>query len=269
MRNISPVLCSTVSFLQNPSGATREAAGVTLLIFVRSAMFMLWFALVTVVIYIGVLPALLLPRRVMVHASRLWSRAVLFGLKVFAGLRYEVRGQLPRAPGLIASKHMSMWDTVALYLVVHDPATVLKRELLRIPFYGWYLAKAGVIPIDREGHASALRRMIAKAKGALAASRSILIFPEGTRKKPGAPPDYKPGVAGLYGLLDIPCVPVALNSGLFWTGFIKKPGVIVLEFLDPIPAGLKRAAFMRQLETTIETATARLVSEGKKSLATG
>jgi 1-acyl-sn-glycerol-3-phosphate acyltransferase len=222
-----------------------------------------------VVIYIAVLPALLLPRREMVHASRAWSQAVFFGLRVFVGLRYEVRGQPPKSPVLIASKHMSMWDTMGLYLAVHDPATVLKRELLRIPFYGWYLTKAGVIPIDRGGHASALRNMVVKAKSALAAGRPILIFPEGTRKKPGAPPDYKPGVAALYGLLDVACVPVALNSGLFWTGpmgFIKKPGVVVLEFLEPIPAGLKRTEFMRQLEISIETATAGLVAEGEKSL---
>ena len=232
----------------------------------RSALFMLWFVLATIVIYIAVLPALVLPRRVMVHASRLWSRAVFLGLKWICGLTYEVRGKVPTTPVLIASKHMSMWDTMALYLTVYDPAAVLKRELQRIPFYGWYIAKAGVIPIDRGGHASALRKMTLQAKKALAAGRSILIFPEGTRKKPGAPPDYKPGVAGLYSMLDVACVPVALNSGLFWTGFIKRPGVIVLEFIEPIPPGLKRAEFMRRLESTIETATARLVSDSEKSL---
>jgi 1-acyl-sn-glycerol-3-phosphate acyltransferase len=147
---------------------------------------------------------------------------------------------------------------------------VLKRELLRIPFYGWYIAKAGVIPIDRGAHASALRKMTAAARKVIAAGRPILIFPEGTRKKPGEPPDYKPGVAGLYGLLGAPCIPVALNSGLFWTGpmgLIKLPGRIVVEFLDPIPAGMKRAEFMRLLEERIETATAKLVAEGRQLLA--
>jgi 1-acyl-sn-glycerol-3-phosphate acyltransferase len=241
------------------------------MILLRSTLFAVWFAIATVVIYIGALPALLLPRRVMVGASRLWSGALFLGLKLIAGLDYEVRGEIPREPVLIASKHMSMWDTMGLYLTVDDPATVLKRELLRIPFYGWYIAKAGVIPIDREAGASALRRMTADAKRALAEGRPILIFPEGTRKKPGAPPDYKPGVAGLYGTLGVPCVPVALNSGLFWTGpmgFIKKPGRVVLEFLEPIPAGLKRADFMRLLESRIETATAKLVTEGEALLTT-
>lgn len=237
---------------------------------VRSALFTIWFLIVTITIYIAVLPALVLPRKVMVHASRTWSRAVFFGLKFIAGLDYEVRGAVPTGPLLVAAKHMSMWDTMGLYLTIRDPAAVLKRELLRIPFYGWYIAKAGVIPVDRGGHANALRKMSLAAKRALADGRPVLIFPEGTRKSPGARPDYKPGVAGLYGLLDVLCVPVALNSGLFWTGpmgFIKKPGRIVVEFLEPIPAGLKRVEFMRVLEERIETATAKLVAEGRQLLA--
>jgi 1-acyl-sn-glycerol-3-phosphate acyltransferase len=152
-----------------------------------------------------------------------------------------------------------MWDTLALYLALDEPAIVLKRELLRIPFYGWFLAKAAAIPIDRGAGASALRKMAEAARQVLARGRPILIFPEGTRKKPGTPPDYKPGVAGLYGQLDVDCVPVALNSGVYWTGFLKRPGTIVLEFLEPIGPGLKRGAFMQLLEDRIETATNRLL----------
>jgi 1-acyl-sn-glycerol-3-phosphate acyltransferase len=225
----------------------------------RSALFLLWFLLVTTILSLVFLPVLLLPRGATVWLARLWSRATFWGLRVFTRIDFEIRGTVPRGPVLVASKHMSMWDTLALYLALDAPAIVLKRELLRIPFYGWFLWKATAIPIDRAAGAGALRKMAAAARAVLAEGRPILIFPEGTRKKPGAPPDYKPGVAGLYGLLDVPCVPVALNSGVYWTGFRKRPGTIVLEFLEPIPPGLKRAAFMDMLETRIETATTALL----------
>lgn len=236
----------------------------------RSAIFMLWFAFVSLLFNVGFLWALACPRALTVFASRGWSAWTLFGLKWIAGLDYEVRGTTPAGGVLIASKHMSMWDTVALYLIVRDPAVVLKRELLNIPFYGWYARKARMIAIDREGKASALRKMAEQAKGVFAQGRSVVIFPEGTRKKPGAVPDYKPGAAGLYGLLDVACVPVALNSGLFWTGpggFLKKKGRIVVEFLPAIPPGMKRAEFMTTLQDRIEGATAKLLAEGRDLLA--
>src|SRR4051812_43057616 len=115
------------------------------MILFRSVLFAIWFVMVTVVIFIGALPSLLLPRTVIVRISRLWSRATFFGLRVFAGIDCQVRGNVPAGPVLIASKHMSMWDTMGLYLLIWDPAVVLKRELLTIPFYGWYLRKAGII----------------------------------------------------------------------------------------------------------------------------
>jgi len=235
--------------------------------FFRSLLFFLWFAVISVAMHVVALPTLILPRRAIVWTSRRWSEAVLWGLKIFARLDFEVRGEIPHEAVLIAAKHMSMWDTVALYLLLYDPAVVVKRELLSIPFYGWYVRKARVIAIDRSAHASALRKMAEAARGAVAERRSIMIFPEGHRMAPGAPPDYKPGVAGLYTQLGVACVPVALNSGLFWTGFLKKRGRIVIEFLEAIPAGLKRAEFMRQLEGRTEAATAKLVAEGKALLA--
>jgi 1-acyl-sn-glycerol-3-phosphate acyltransferase len=226
---------------------------------VRSALFLAWFLLVTTILSLIFLPVLVLPRGATIWLARSWSRATFWGLKAFAGIGFEIRGVPPRGPVLVAAKHMSMWDTLALYLALDSPAIVLKRDLLYIPFYGWFLRKATAIPIDRSAGASALRKMSAAAKQVLAEGRPILIFPEGTRKKPGAPPDYKPGVAGLYARLEVPCVPVALNSGLYWTGFIKKPGTIVLEFLQAIPPGLKRGAFMAELESRIETATNQLL----------
>lgn len=230
--------------------------------FVRSLLYMLFFVVFSAVMFVAVLPLLLLPRLIMVRASQLWSRVMFWGLKVIAGCDYEVRGTIPKGPLLFAAKHMSMWDTLALFALIDDVCIVVKRELLSIPFYGWYINKAGVIAVDRAAGASALRRMAGEAKRVFASGRPLAIFPEGTRKAPGAATDYKPGVAALYSQLEVPCVPVALNSGQFWTGFLKRPGTIVIEFLPPIPAGLKRAAFMRELENAIETATAKLVAAG-------
>ena len=230
-----------------------------MILWLRSALFLLWFALITTILSLIFLPVLALPRGATVWLARVWARTTFWGLKVFTGVDWEIRGRPPQGAVLVASKHMSMWDTLALYLALNQPAIVLKRELLRIPFYGWFLAKAAAVPIDRSAGARALRKMSEAARAVLAQGRPILIFPEGTRKKPGAAPDYKPGVAGLYSQLGVDCVPVTLNSGVYWTGFLKRPGIIVLEFLEPIPPGMKRDAFMTLLESRIETATAALL----------
>lgn len=232
----------------------------------RSTLYFFWFVIVTVVLNLGFLPGLILPPRVVRIGAQLWCRGQLWGLRTIAGLSYEVRGNPPARGVLVASKHMSMWDTLALFLLLEDVAIVLKRELLLVPFYGWYAFKLRFIFIDRQGRASALRKMIAQARAAMQRRETILIFPEGTRKKPGAIPDYKPGIAALYDQLGVSCVPAALNSGLFWTGpsgFLKQPGKIIVEFLDPIPPGLRRKEFMDVLQARIETATQRLVAEGR------
>jgi 1-acyl-sn-glycerol-3-phosphate acyltransferase len=237
--------------------------------FLRSVIFFVWFALVSTVMSLAALPSLVLDRKVIVFVSRSWSRAVLWGLKVIAGLDYEIRGPVPPQGVLVASKHMSMWDTIALYLLLDDPAVVVKRELLRVPFYGWYVWKAGVISIDRDAGAQALRRLIDGARRAIARGQPILIFPEGHRMAPHAGPDYKPGVAALYTQLGVACVPVALNSGLFWTGplgFLKKRGRVVVQFLEPIAPGLRPREFLKTLEARIESATASVVTEGEALL---
>ena len=231
-----------------------------MILWLRSALFMVWFLIATTILSLVFLPVLVLPRSATVWLARLWSRATFWGLKVFAGVGWEIRGTPPTGAVLVASKHMSMWDTMALYLALDAPAIVLKRSLLFIPFYGWFVWKATAIAIDRSAGAAALRKMSHAAKTVLREGRPILIFPEGTRKRPGAAPDYKPGVAGLYAMLEVDCVPVALNSGVHWTGFFKRPGTIVLEFLEPIPGGMKRSAFMTMLEERVETATNRLLA---------
>lgn len=230
------------------------------MIFFRSLLFALWFAAVTLVLGILALPLLLGPRQGALWLSSCWAKATLWGLKLFAGIDMRITGAVPRQPVLVAAKHMSTWDTLAIHIVLGDPGIVLKRSLLLIPFFGWYVGKTAAIPIDRGGGASTLRNMAREAQKVLAQGRPVVIFPEGTRQKPGATPDYKPGVAGLYGQLGVPCVPVALNSGAYWRGFWKQPGTITLAFLEPIPPGLKRAEFMPILEERIETATAALLA---------
>jgi 1-acyl-sn-glycerol-3-phosphate acyltransferase len=236
------------------------------LLFVRSLLFQIYFWTASVLINLAYIPALLMDRRVTARGMELWAAVSFWGLKHIAGLDYEVRGveNLPKSPALYACKHLSMWETVATHLLLKDPAIVMKRELLSVPGYGWYARKVRMIVIDREAGAKTIRSMVADAKQALADNRPVVIFPEGTRRPLGAPPDYKPGIAALYGALDVPCVPIAHNSGLYWPrrGFLRKPGRIVVQVLPPIPPGLKRAAFMTELEGRIEEATRRLLAEG-------
>ncbi|MEX0838163.1 MAG: lysophospholipid acyltransferase family protein [Parvibaculum sp.] len=233
------------------------------MLWLRSAAFNLSFYAMSVVAVIAVTPALVMPRRFTHGAIRWWSHATLWLLRILAGTTYEVRGTLPQGATLVASKHQSMWDTIAMTALLDRPAMVLKRELLWIPFYGWYAQKARMIAIDRGAGSQAIRRLIAQGKAALAEKRPIVIFPEGTRSTPGSKLEYKPGVAALYRQLDVPCVPAAVNSGLFWgrRGFLRHPGTIVIEFLEPIPAGLDRKAFMETLETRVEAAATRLLAE--------
>ena len=235
----------------------------TVLLWFRSIAYNLALYLTAIVIGIAATPALLMPRGAAVFVIRHLARISIWLLRVIAGTRYEVRGKLPEGGVLIAAKHQSMWDTIAMPVILNDPAIVLKAELLWIPYYGWFSKKADMIGIDRGAGAKAVRHLIQQGKAALALGRPIVIFPEGTRAAPGAKLDYKPGVAALYRQLGVPCVPVAVNSGLFWPRrkFLRRPGTIVVEFLEPIPPGLDRETFMATLSERIETATGRLLAE--------
>jgi 1-acyl-sn-glycerol-3-phosphate acyltransferase len=236
----------------------------------RSAVYNVTFYIVTVGMVVLGSPLMLGPRSWAMAALALHARICCWLLKVIVGTRLEVRGRehLPAGAALIASKHQSAWDTFGLVPIFHDPALIMKSELRLIPFYGWFSMKFGMIFVRREKRGVALRRLIADAKNRAAAGRHVLIFPEGTRRSPGEPPDYKPGVTALYDALGIACVPVALNSGLFWPrrSFARKPGTIVVEILEPIPHGLPRRDFLPLLQSRIETATARLVAEGEASM---
>jgi len=233
----------------------------------RSLLFNLLFYVTTTLFVVLGSPLLFAPRRWAMAALAVHSRFELWLLKLIVGTKLEVRGaeKLPQGPCLVASKHQSAWETFALIPLFRDPALLMKRELFWIPFHGWFSRKFEMIPVDRDKGPAALRRMLREARKRVADRREIIIFPEGTRRAPGAPPDYKTGVILLYEALGIPCVPVALNSGVFWPrrSLERRPGTIVVEFLDPIPPGLPKAEFLARLTEAIETASARLLAEAK------
>jgi 1-acyl-sn-glycerol-3-phosphate acyltransferase len=232
----------------------------------RSLLFTAWLYLSMPLFTVGLSPALLMPHAAAMVVIRMWARFVLFGLRWIAGVKVEFRGLEHRLPGpvLVAGKHQGMLDIVVPFLLFDDPAMVMKKELMPLPFIGWFAAKTKMIPVDREAHAKALKELVRNARTRLAEGRQIVIFPEGTRTAPGAAPDYKHGVAALYRDLDVPCVVMATNSGVHWPahGFRRYPGTVVFEFLPPIPAGLKRGEFMALLQDRIETASTALLETG-------
>jgi 1-acyl-sn-glycerol-3-phosphate acyltransferase len=212
---------------------------------------------------------LLAPRRWAMAGLRAHAEVSLLLLRLICGTRMEVRGRehVPKGAALFASKHQSAWDTFALVVLFRDPAIVLKAELGLIPLYGWFCRKFEHIIVRRERAAVALKGLVNDAQARAADGREILIFPEGTRRPPGAPPDYKPGVVAIYESLGLPCVPMALNSGHFWPRrqLIRRPGTIVVEFLPSLPPGLERGEFKRRLIESIETASARLSAEANEN----
>ena len=230
---------------------------------IRSAIFVVWMYGLMVVMGILCAPFLLGPREGVKACMRVYLALVFGGLKLICGIRYEVRGRehLPRGGALIASKHQSMFETLAFWSILDDPAIILKKELAYLPFFGWYAMKLKNIKVDRSAGAKALRNMLKQASQRAEEGRQVVIFPQGTRLEPGEREDYKPGVVGLYKAMKTPCVPVALNSGLYWPphGFVRKPGVIIVQFLPAIEPGLSKDAFMAELQTRIETASDALL----------
>jgi 1-acyl-sn-glycerol-3-phosphate acyltransferase len=231
---------------------------------VRSAFFVLMFYIWSAGIAIVSTPILFGPARLSLGMFRIWSLGInaLLGI---CGVRVEVRGRehIPAGAAIVAPKHQCMLDVFAQFSVLPATVFVMKKELTWIPWFGWYAARVRSIVVDREAHATALRKLVREAKVRFAEQRQVVIFPEGTRTEPGAPGDYKPGIAALYRELGVPVHPVATNSGAHWPahGFIRRPGVVVFEYLEPIPPGLKRAEFMRLLSERIETASLRLLAE--------
>lgn len=236
-------------------------------IFLRSLAFNLAFYLNTLGWLIVAIPTFFMPYRGIIWIAKTWGRSNLFLLRTICGIHADFRGleKLPPGGFIAAVKHQSAWDTFALLWMFRDPTFILKRELQWIPLFGWFTIKGRMIPVDRGGGSQALLAMNELARAELAKGRQIVIFPEGTRRAAGAEPRYKYGVALLYAAGDVPCVPIALNSGLFWPRrtFMRYPGTVIVEVLDPIMPGLPKDEFFAELQRIIEDGTARLIAEAK------
>lgn len=238
-----------------------------MLILVRSIAFNLLFYVNTVFwLFVG-LPTFFMPYWAIVEVAKAWGRVNLFLLRWVAGIKIEVRGaeKIPKGGLIVAAKHQSAWETFAILPLFDIPLFIVKRELMWIPIFGWLMAKGRMVPVDRSAGAHALTDMAERARVEIGRGRQLIIFPEGTRRPAGAEPRYKYGVAHLYAVEGVPCVPIALNSGLFWPrrSILRHPGTVLVEVLDPIPPGLDKEVFFERLKDGIETATARLIAESQ------
>jgi 1-acyl-sn-glycerol-3-phosphate acyltransferase len=233
----------------------------------RSLIFNIAFVINNILWFVLALPTMLLPRKTfflwVLHPwcwSNLWLHSVICGVK----MEFRGREHIPQGGCMVAAKHQSAWETMALAASFPEPRYVLKRELMWVPFFGFYLMRTGQVAVNRGKRADAIAAMNRAAALAVAEGGQLLIFPEGTRRPVGAEPTYKQGVAHMYEALNTSVVPVAINAGVFWPRrtFLKYPGTIVMEFLPPIPPGLPKDVFFERLRETIESATNRLVEEG-------
>ena len=237
------------------------------MLLIRSILFNVAFYLWTAFCTLTTIFTLPVPLKWAYFPQELWAWGTQQLLPI-AGIGVEIRGRehIPNEPCLIASKHQSAWDTMIFFSITKKAAIIVKKELLWVPIFGWYLTKLQEITIDRSAGGSALKKMVRAGKQALLKGRSIIIFPEGTRVAVSQKKKYQPGVYALYSMLDVEALPVALNSGVFWPRrkFMRNPGTIVLQFLPPIKKGLSKEEFMTRLENDIETATDKLIADGLK-----
>jgi 1-acyl-sn-glycerol-3-phosphate acyltransferase len=229
---------------------------------VRSALFAALFYPISAVMTVIMLPLLLFPARAVEPICYLWVRVFMVLSRRVLGIRMRVKmdrrasDTIAQGPVIYAAKHQSMWETIAFNDLLNRPVFVLKQELTRIPVFGVFLTKFGMVAVDRSAGASALKGMVRQARQHLAAGRSVVIYPQGTRVAPGDHKPYLPGVAALYSQLDAPVIPIALDSGRLWPRhvFVKRAGTVTVTVLPPIEPGLDRKSFMRTLEQRIETA---------------
>jgi 1-acyl-sn-glycerol-3-phosphate acyltransferase len=224
--------------------------------FLRSLLFVLLFYPGTLVYVLGVIavsPFGDAPVQAVVHA---WSMFHYRLVRNVLGIRLEWDGAIPDGAYLIAVKHQSMMEAVDTLHFARSPVVVMKRELTVIPLFGWVTLRYGVIGVDREAGASALRTMMTQAKAAIAGGRPVIIFPEGTRVPYGSAPPLQAGFAGLYRALGLPVVPVAHDAGRLWhKGFVKRSGTVHFKVGEIIPAGLKRDEIEARVHAAINALT--------------
>ena len=232
---------------------------------VRSALFYFVFIGQTVVIafIVGCIALVSGRTRTSWAMAVFWCRSNLTYLRVLTGVKTRVSGEENIPPGgcIIAAKHQSDWDVFAIFPHTGRPAYIVKKELMRIPFFGWAARSLDCIEVDRKRGAEAIPEMMRQAHAAIDRGCRIVIFPEGTRKAPLAPADYRQGIVRLYMELNVPVVPVALNSGLFWgrNSLVIWPGTAEAEFLPPIEAGLSADVFLDRLKKAIESESNALI----------
>jgi 1-acyl-sn-glycerol-3-phosphate acyltransferase len=237
------------------------------MLLLRSLVFQIAFFVNVSVLMLIWLPGLPMRRQISMELGRTWGRTSLWLLEKICGTKVEFRGleNIPEGPVIVACKHQSVWETFVLPIKFPDFSFILKHELIWLPFFGWYLLAAEQIAIDRAKGGKLLPQIIQKVKALFSQRRQLFIFPEGTRRPIGAPPEYKFGVAHIYRETGASCLPVAVNSGLFWArrSFVVRPGTIVMEFLPVIPPGLETREFFNRLQVTLESATEKLIDEAE------
>lgn len=229
----------------------------------RSLIFVVVIYLWMAVLGILFTPYAIFSKRGALRACKLYARSVIWLARWMIGLRGEVRGPVPTGEVMIAAKHQSFFDIILIFDAVPHPKFIMKRELLWTPFIGLYAKRLGCIPVNRGRRGAAIARMVRDVATEFSEPGQLVIYPQGTRVAPDAYRPYKVGTAVLYQGLGYPCVPAATNVGLFWprTGILRKPGLGVVEFLDPMPVGIGRDRFMARLEELVETRSRALMAE--------
>lgn len=242
------------------SNAVEDESWKTSAVFIRSLLFNIYARLTSFPLFILMLPFAFLGKRFTCFACKIWGANVLLSAKYIAGIDYVIKGELPTTPVIVACKHQSAWETALFHVIGVDVAYVLKKELLYIPGFNIHAIMSGQIAVDRKGGASSIKNLIRKARERIAQGRQIVIFPEGTRMRYRAAPDYKAGVAALYSSVEADVIPVALDSGKYWArnSFWKRPGTITVSILPAIEKGLSKREFMQVLESSIEAECAKI-----------